>query len=216
MNEGFFGLTAVEQNQREPTPGRWIPGRQFHGETQVFDRLVKLPELPQYHRQVPVRLGKIRPQLDGATEVRDRLASAAGSLDRQTESAQNLGIVRIELQRRLAAANRARQLPEIPERFRQREMKCRDARPLDDCALQNFDRAVMFPALVANVTDPVQRRRIRRLTSGNLAEQRQCGVDFAGLVQLGRLDEDVFGRGHGSALIRRRLPSAWNRAVLAA
>ena len=46
VNQSFLGLAAVEQNQREPAPGRRIPGRQLDGETQVFDRLVKLPELP--------------------------------------------------------------------------------------------------------------------------------------------------------------------------
>ncbi len=64
VDQGFLGLTAVEQNQREPASGRRVSGRQLDGETQVFERFVVLPELSQHHRQVPVSLCKIGPQLD--------------------------------------------------------------------------------------------------------------------------------------------------------
>ena len=66
--------------------------------TQVFERFIVLAELAQHHREVPVSLGEIGPQLQGAPEVFDRFTGTARRLDRQTERAQGLGIIRIELQ----------------------------------------------------------------------------------------------------------------------
>ena len=111
------------------------------------------------------------------------------------------GIVRIELQGRPATADRSLQLAEVPERFGQREMECRNARPFHDRTLENLDGAVVLAALVVNVTDPVKRRGIRRLPRDNLRERRQGGIDFPCLVQLRRLGEEVFGRSHSLTLL---------------
>ena len=67
-------------------------------------------------------------------------------------------------------------------------------------ALENLDRAVMLSSLVMNVTNPVQRRRIRRLSADDLPEHRQGGIDLSSLVQLRCLGEEVFGRSHCNAL----------------
>ena len=39
-------MTAIEQNQAEPTPGRGVPRRHLDGTTQVFERVIMLAELP--------------------------------------------------------------------------------------------------------------------------------------------------------------------------
>ncbi len=200
VDQGFLGLTAVEEDQAEPTPGRGVPGRHLDGATQVFERFIVLAELPQHHREIPVSLGKIGPQLQGAPEVLDRFTRTAQRLDRQTERAQGLGIVRIQLQGRATAADRSLQLAEIPEGFGQCEMERRRARPFHDRPLENLDGAVVLAALVMNVTDPVQRGRIRRLPCDNLRERRKGGIDFPCLVHLRRVGEKVFGRNHGLAL----------------
>ena len=71
VNQCFLGLSKVKQNQRESASGRRIPGSQLDGETKVLDGLIKLTELPQHHREVAVRLGKIGTQLDRPAEVSD-------------------------------------------------------------------------------------------------------------------------------------------------
>ena len=63
----------------------------------MFERLFMLTELTQHHRKIPVSLRKIGPQLEGTPEVLDRITGPARSLDCQSECAQGLRIVRIEL-----------------------------------------------------------------------------------------------------------------------
>jgi hypothetical protein len=82
-----------------------------------------LAELSQHHRQVAVSLGEIGPQLQGTPEVIDRFRRTARRLDRQTKSAQSLGIIRIQLEGSATAANRALQLADVPEGFGQCEME---------------------------------------------------------------------------------------------
>ena len=42
VDQGFLGLTAVEEDQAEPAPGRRVPGRQLDGAAQVLERFVVL------------------------------------------------------------------------------------------------------------------------------------------------------------------------------
>ena len=181
VDQGFLGLTAVEEDQAEPAPGRGVPGCQLDGATQVLERQIVLAQLAQHHREITVSLGKARPQLQGTPEVARRVTRPAERLDRQTERAQGLRIVRIQLQRRATAADRSRQLAEVSERFGQREMERRCARPFHDRPLENFDSEVILPALVMDETDPVKTEDRRGSRARILANDARAASIFPSL-----------------------------------
>src|SRR5271157_6377311 len=79
VDQGFLGLTAVEENQAEPTASRGVSRCQLDGATQVFQRFVVLSQFPQRHREIPVSLSQTGPQLQGTPEVLDRFTRTSTS-----------------------------------------------------------------------------------------------------------------------------------------
>ena len=94
--QSLLGLTAVKQDQGKPATGRGVPGRQLEARRRCSSASSLLAQFAQHHCEVPVSLGEIRPQFEGATEVCDRFTGTAQRLNRQSESAKGFGIIRIE------------------------------------------------------------------------------------------------------------------------
>ena len=191
VRQGFRGPVEVHQHQAKVRLGRGERRLEFHGASELDEGLLALPPLAEGQAEVVDRDDERRTQRDGALECLHRLVRTLQRLQRHTQAAQRLGVIRPELECRATAFHRALEFPGGSTRLGETAMVEVGFRPQGHGPLDQLHRPNGIADLMMQQAEPVQGLGVLSPT-GQHALVELCGsIPLPRPVELDRGSEHV-------------------------